>query len=181
VLSEAIQKKTIINIGCSLPPTIRLQPTRNYVGSPIATKYTISFFSSYSDTTVSPPDKKELINMMFWVSEVFPELIDTRPTMSIPRQSVFKDGEILLQVGLGQPINISLVLYMRPPRRINRISVVAIQAVDVAMFSSGYFKNEVAAAEERRWIFTRRPSQLFLNTYLASIGLPSVHGDTIDS
>ena len=41
------------------------------------------------------------------------------------------------------------VLGMRPTRRVNRISVVAIQAVDVAMFSSGYFKNEVATAEER--------------------------------
>jgi hypothetical protein len=79
-----------------------------------------------------------------------------RPTMSISRRNVFKDGEIFLQVDLdrniytnGQPINVSVVLDMRPHRRINRISVVAIQSVDVAMFSSGYFKNEVAAAEER--------------------------------
>ena len=145
-----------INIGCSLPPTIRLQPTRNYAGSPIGTTYTISVFPTYTETMLSPPDKKELIHMMFWVSEVFPEPIDIRPTMSISRRSIFKDGQIFLQVGLdrntyttGQPINISVVLEMKPPRRITRISVVAIQAVDVAMFSSGYFKNEVATAEER--------------------------------
>ena len=145
-----------IDIGCSLPPTIRLQPTRNYAGSPIGTTYTISIFPSFSDAILSPPDKKELIHMMFWVSELFPQLIDIRPTMSISRNNIFSDGEIFLQVGLdsniyttGQPINVCVVLDVRPPRRVNRVSVVAIQAVDVAMFSSGYFKNEVATAEER--------------------------------
>ena len=145
-----------INIGSSLPPTIRLQPTRNYSGSPIGTTYTISVFPTYSDTSVSAPDKKELIHMMFWVSELFPEILDIRPTMSLTRKSVFKDGEIYLQVGLdrnmyttGQPVTVTVVLDMHPPQRINRVSVTAIQAVDVAMFSSGYFKNEVATADER--------------------------------
>ena len=61
-----------------------------------------------------------------------------------------------MQVGLdrtvyraAQPLLITVQLDLRPPRRVSKVSVIAVQAVDVAMFSSGSFKNQVGSAEER--------------------------------
>ena len=66
------------------------------------------------------------------------------------------NSEVLLQVGLdrtvycaAQPLLITVQLDLRPPRRVSKVSVNAVQAVDVAMFSSGSFKNQVGSAEER--------------------------------
>merc|ERR1711936_1020261 len=49
-----------IEIGTALPPTIRLQPTRSYSGSPIGSTYTISIFPTLSDTRKVSPDKRDM-------------------------------------------------------------------------------------------------------------------------
>ena len=52
-----------------------------------------------------------------------------------------------MQIGLdqnvytiGEPLQVSIHIDARPARRISKLKVTAIQAVDVAMFSSGNFK-----------------------------------------
>ena len=42
--------------------------------------------------------------------------------------------------GPGQPVQVTVTLHCRPVRRIKKLAVTLTQAVDVAMFSSGYFK-----------------------------------------
>ena len=42
----------------------------------------------------------ELIQMVFWVTEVFPPILDIKPMVSLSRANVFADGEIFLQVCL---------------------------------------------------------------------------------
>lgn len=95
--------------------------------------------------------------MVFWVTEVFPPIVDMRPMVSLSRANIFADGEIFLQVGLdhsvygpGQPVQVTVILHCRPARRISKLAVILTQAVDVAMFSSGYFKNEVSGIEEKQ-------------------------------
>ena len=53
----------------------------------------------------------------------------------------------IVQVGLdhsvyrvGQEVVVTVMLHSRPARRLTKVSVTACQAVDVAMFSSGFFK-----------------------------------------
>ena len=87
-------------IGTALPPTIRLQPTRSYSGSPIGSTYSISIFTTKSDTRKPAADKAEVIQMVFWVTEVFPPIVDIKPMVSLSRANVFADGEIFLQVEL---------------------------------------------------------------------------------
>ena len=41
---------------------------------------------------------------------------------------------------VGQEVLVSVMLHSRPARRLTKVSVTACQAVDVAMFSSGFFK-----------------------------------------
>ena len=38
--------------------------------------------------------------MVFWVTEVFPPIVDIKPMVSLSRANVFADGEIFLQVEL---------------------------------------------------------------------------------
>jgi len=140
-----------IDIGTALPPTIRLLPTRSYSGSPIGITYTVSVFTTFDTEAREPDDKKDVIHMIFWVREVFPEVVKYRPMMSISKANLFSDGEVFVQAGLDQnvykisdPILVNVMLRMHPARRLTKISVTVIQAVDVAMFSSGFFKNEVA-------------------------------------
>ena len=66
------------DIGTALPPTIRLQPTRSYSGSPIGSTYSITIFPTTSDNNKLQPDRKEVIQMVFWVTEVFPPIVDMR-------------------------------------------------------------------------------------------------------
>ena len=65
------------------------------------------------------------------------------------------DGEIFVQIGLdqnvytiGEPLQVSIHIDARPARRISKLKVTAIQAVDVAMFSSGNFKVRKASVEK---------------------------------
>lgn len=80
--------------------------------------------------------------MAFWVSEEFPPIVNTRPSMSmskagnifsgkiitashnfILRMFSFADGEITLEVSLernvyrvGQPVSVNVTISSRPPR-----------------------------------------------------------------
>ena len=93
-------KSFVLEIGNALPPSIRLRPTRPYSGSPIGTTYTVAVFPSLLDKSeVVPSDNKETINMMFWVHETFPPVINIRPTVSVSRENMFSDGEIVVHVG----------------------------------------------------------------------------------
>ena len=114
--------------------------------------------------------------MVFWVMESFPPVINIRPTVSMSRANMFSDGETFVHVGqcqlrkdkqisvfiffqftgldhnvykAGQDIQVSVKIDSNPSRRISKIIVQAIQAVDVAMFTSGAFKNDVSAEEEK--------------------------------
>ena len=102
--------------------------------------------------------------MVFWVREEFPPVASTRPTMSLSKANIFSginsflsrvifyglvfaDGEITLEVSLernvytvGEPLSVSVQISSRPSRRVSSVRVSAVQAVDVAMFTSGYFK-----------------------------------------
>lgn len=103
---DCILKPFEIEIGSSLPPSTRLQPTRPYSGSPIGTTYSISVFPS-SETTGDNcskelVDSKETITMVFWVMETFPPVINIRPTVSMSRANMFSDGEIFVHVGQYQ-------------------------------------------------------------------------------
>ena len=50
---------------------------------------------------------------------------------------------------LGQDLQVSVKIDSQPGRRVSRVVVHAVQAVDVSMFTSGAFKNVVASDQDK--------------------------------
>ncbi|XP_023328643.1 arrestin homolog [Eurytemora carolleeae] len=91
--------------------------------------------------------------MAVWLSETLPQLQEIRPRVTIHKPcNRIRNEEIKIQGILdknvyqnGDTVKVDITIELHPARKIKSVTAVAVQSVDVAMFSSGFFKNEVGA------------------------------------
>ena len=85
-------------------------PSRSYTGRPIGTTYTLAVFLAPGAGEVKvgtsccwphylhppgcqePEDKRRMVQMVFWLREVFPPMETIRPVMAVSRDNLFKGG-----------------------------------------------------------------------------------------
>ena len=72
--------------------------SRAYTGSPIGTTYTVSVFPTENVEERVLPNKSSMINMVIWVTESFPKIVDVRPIIVLRKVNRLFNGEIKLQV-----------------------------------------------------------------------------------
>ena len=71
---------------------------RTYTGSPIGTTYTVSVFPTENPEERLIPNKACMINMVIWLTEAFPKIMDIQPIVSLRKVNKIFNGEIKLQV-----------------------------------------------------------------------------------
>ncbi|XP_042874275.1 arrestin homolog isoform X3 [Penaeus japonicus] len=134
------------------PPSVTLLPARSYAGAPIGTNYDLRVF--VGENPEDKPHKRSSIRMGMKLYQCAPSTDRSQPYAAFSKQLLLADGQVEVEATLdkevyerGESININVSITNHSSRNVRRIKILAVQYVDVAMFSNGKFKNVVAVID----------------------------------
>lgn len=101
------------------------------------------------------PRKRKMVQMAMRLYERQPLELPSKPLISVERNFFFSENNLTIEAKLDDAVysendlvNLSLAIMRPGGHGVKRLRVSAIQQVSVAMFSTGNFKNVVAAFNE---------------------------------
>ncbi|XP_069985946.1 arrestin homolog isoform X2 [Penaeus vannamei] len=134
------------------PPSVTLLPARSYAGAPIGTNYDLRVF--VGENPEDKPHKRSSIRMGMKLYQCAPSTDRSQPYAAFSKQLLLADGQVEVEATLdkevyerGENINVNVSVTNHSSRNVRRIKILAVQYVDVAMFSNGKFKNVVAVID----------------------------------
>ena len=149
-----------VDMGRTIPPSVRLLPCRPYTGAPIGTTYEVQLFAGRSPDDL--PKKRKMVQMSLRLYEKMDAeeaslAALVKPVMTLEKNFLLSENPLhasaRLDAGIyaeGDKLNVSVQI-ARPGgggHGVRKMKITAVQQVGVAMFSSGNFKNNVGFYSE---------------------------------
>ncbi|EAA01439.5 AGAP002079-PA [Anopheles gambiae str. PEST] len=169
-LLERLGKNAIpfaLEIGTLAPPSVQLLPAKRYTGAPIGTSYDVRVYTGKCSQFPPPCNvarnvaKKShrAVNMTWPALKGDQSHRVAGPQVSVDKPFLWADGRVNLKASLnkaayvhGENVTVTLDIKNDSRKIVRKIRLVAVQHVDVCMFSNGKFKNIVAEVDVSKHI-----------------------------